>query len=165
MGGSFRRTITAHISFNMNSWVAILLAVIYLSGQGYGLQCHQCSTLTHTKCGDPFFFEGEADEDGNPIPRTTEFLLDCPARDDGNEYTLCRKMYQNVRGEERVTRSCGYIPYKEKADSCYSTVLEEYNTYVCTCEGDGCNGSSANGPATTLLAALIISATALAKFY
>ena len=70
-----------------------------------------------------------------------------------------------MRGEERVTRSCGYIQYKDKADNCYSTVLEEYNTYVCTCEGDGCNGSSANGPATTLLAALIISVTALAKFY
>ena len=50
-----------------------------------------------------------------------------------------------VRGDERVIRSCGY---EEKYSSdgekreCYNTVLEEYNTYVCTCEGDGCNGSA-----------------------
>ena len=50
-----------------------------------------------------------------------------------------------VRGDERVIRSCGY---EEKFSSdgekreCYNTVLEEYNTYVCTCEGDGCNGSA-----------------------
>ena len=29
----------------------------------------------------------------------------------------------------------------EKRD-CYSSVLEEYNTYVCTCNEDGCNGSA-----------------------
>ena len=72
-----------------------------MTGLTHGLKCHQCSTLTHTKCGDPFFFEGEEDEDGNPIPRTTEFLLDCPT--DENEYTLCRKMYQN--GEKPFFRT------------------------------------------------------------
>ena len=95
-------------------------------------------------------------------------MKDCP--NDGKNYTLCRKVYQNgksnaigkkiiwwknfvflnyliflVRGDERVIRSCGY---EEKYSSdgekreCYNTVLEEYNTYVCTCEGDGCNGSA-----------------------
>ena len=53
-----------------------------------------------------------------------------------------------VRGDERIIRSCGY---EEKKDSegnvreCYSTVLEEYNTYVCTCKGDNCNGSNTLG--------------------
>merc|ERR1711997_1072563 len=72
-----------------------------------------------------------------------EFLKDCP--NDGNEYTLCRKIYQNVRGDERVVRSCGYLEYKTSGDEikdCYTTVLEEYNTYVCTCKEDGCNGST-----------------------
>jgi hypothetical protein len=42
-----------------------------------------------------------------------------------------------VRGTERVIRSCGYEDYK---NPCYKTVLEEYNTYVCTCKDkDGCN--------------------------
>merc|ERR1712012_417958 len=33
----------------------------------------------------------------------------CPAvPDDGKQY-FCRKIYQNVRGDERVIRSCGWI--------------------------------------------------------
>ena len=48
-----------------------------------------------------------------------------------------------VRGDVRIIRSCGYEEYKGQKDICYNTVLEEYNTYVCTCEGEGCNGSQA----------------------
>lgn len=40
---------------------------------------------------------------------------------------------------EQTDRSCGYEKYKHE---CYKTVLEEYNTLVCQCEGDGCNGAS-----------------------
>lgn len=139
-----------------------LLAIVYLSGLSNALKCHQCNQETHTKCGDPFFYEGEVDGDGKPVPRTTEFLLDCPS--DGKNYTLCRKMYQNVRGEERVIRGCGYIEKKrgDEVVSCYSTVLEEYNTFVCTCkDGDGCNGSAAHAPFTAAImatAALILAA-------
>ena len=50
----------------------------------------------------------------------------------------------SVRGHESIIRSCGY---EEKivggeVRECYTTVLEEYNTLVCACEGEGCNGSS-----------------------
>ena len=45
----------------------------------------------------------------------------------------------SVRGDERIIRSCGYEEYKNE---CYKTVLEEYNTYVCQCKEDGCNGVS-----------------------
>jgi hypothetical protein len=45
-----------------------------------------------------------------------------------------------VRGDERVIRSCGWEKH-EKGD-CYSTVLEEYNTYVCACYEEGCNSAS-----------------------
>merc|ERR1719507_920376 len=72
-----------------------------------------------------------------------EFLKTCPA-DDGKEY-FCRKIYQNGRGDERIIRGCGYEKYtnlagEEKPD--YKTVLEEYNTYVTTCDTDKCNGST-----------------------
>merc|ERR1712142_453384 len=106
---------------------------------GNALQCHQCSSVDFTKCGDPFYYD-EVDLHGKKIPKTTEFLKDCP--DDGKTYTLCRKMYQNVRGEERVTRTCGY-EFKKEENECYPTVLEEYNTYVCSCPTDGCNGANA----------------------
>lgn len=101
------------------------------------LKCHQCTTYEHTQCGDPFYFD-----DGNPRSED-KYLKDCP--EDGKNYTLCRKMYQNVRGDERVVRSCGWeqsYSSDGEARDCYSTVLEEYNTYVCTCSGDGCNGST-----------------------
>merc|ERR1712241_1336236 len=113
--------------------LAVVLAVI---STGEALKCHQCTSYDHTKCGDPFRFE-----DGNV--KTNEFLQECPS--DGNPYTLGRKIYQNVRGDERVVRSCGWKEYENSAGEkkdCYSTVLEEYNTYVCTCDTDGCNGST-----------------------
>ena len=52
-----------------------------------------------------------------------------------------------VRGDERIIRSCGYEVYKnlageEKKE--YTTVLEEYNTFVTTCDFDGCNSSTLN---------------------
>ena len=50
------------------------------------MQCHQCTSYDFTKCGDPF-----THEDGQL--KSAEFLKDCPA--DGNEYTMCRKIYQN----------------------------------------------------------------------
>jgi len=103
------------------------------------LKCHQCTSYESTQCGDPFFFD-----DG--IPRSGDkYLKECPA-DDGNTYTLCRKMFQNVKGDERIVRSCGWeesvSPFTGEKRECYSSVLEEYNTYVCTCNEDGCNGSA-----------------------
>lgn len=110
----------------------LALLILTFVSQGSGLKCHQCTSKTHTACGDPFYHEDTPDQ-----PITNEFLKECPA--DGKEYTLCRKIYQNVRGESRVIRSCGW----EKDDKdCYSTVLEEYNTYVCQCFEDGCNSAS-----------------------
>ena len=50
-----------------------------------------------------------------------------------------------VRDVVRVIRSCASIPKvkdgKEEKNTCYKTVMEEYNTYVCTCTEDGCNGA------------------------
>jgi len=135
---------------NMKTSFVILFAVLCISGLSDGLQCHQCTSATHTKCGDPFFFEGEVDEEGKPVPKTLEFLKDCPT---DKEYTLCRKIYQNVRGEERIIRGCGHIEYK---NPCYTNVQEEYNTYICTCKGDGCNGSTSNGLATGLIATIAV---------
>merc|ERR1712141_280657 len=80
----------------------VLLAVI---STGEAIQCYTCTSYTHTQCGDPFFNEDTG------LPRSgDEFLVTCPA-DDGKEY-FCRKIYQNVRGDERIIRGCGYEKYK-----------------------------------------------------
>merc|ERR1712012_1117552 len=115
--------------------MAFAIVIFAMVSAGLALQCHQCSSFDDDKCNDPFV-------EDNGDAKTTEFLKDCPA--DGNDYTLCRKTYQNVRGFESIIRSCGYeekIVGGEVRD-CYTTVLEEYNTLVCACKEDGCNGSS-----------------------
>ncbi|CAB4057456.1 unnamed protein product [Lepeophtheirus salmonis] len=84
---------------------------------GLGLKCHQCSSYTLKHCHDPFYHE-----DGKF--KTNNFLNECPS---DKKYNLCRKIYQIVRGDERVIRSCGYEEYKNE---CYKTVLEEYTTKI-----------------------------------
>merc|ERR1739847_60337 len=66
-------------------------------------------------------------------------------------------MAMNTHSAERSTKLCeemnelSEVVDMKKKDSegnvreCYSTVLEEYNTYVCTCKGDNCNGSNTLG--------------------
>lgn len=124
------------MDFRSTPLIAFVFLAVAIHSGGEALQCHQCSSYTQAQCADPFFFEPTS-EGEERTPKTTEFLKDCP--DDGNTYTLCRKIYQNVRGDERIIRSCGWLEHKNE---CYKTVLEEYNTYVCTCKEDGCNGSS-----------------------
>merc|ERR1712183_503042 len=79
--------------------------------------------------------------DGKPIVR--EFYTDCP--NDGRNYTFCRVITQNVKEEVSIIRECGYIA-KTGSDICYKTETsqqDEYNTKVCECFQDGCNGGLA----------------------
>ena len=62
-----------------------------------------------------------------------------------------------VRDEESVIRTCGKEEDTKDRD-CYTTVLEEYNTEVCSCKEDLCNSatsvSAASVAASVLTAAL-----------
>merc|ERR1712110_1074439 len=118
----------------------LLLATIIDSGSG--LNCYQCNSYEHALCADPFFHEPTNEGDLVGPPKSgNDFLLPCPA-DTADKKHFCRKIYQNVRGDERVIRSCGWIK-DERERACYSTVLEEYNTDVCACDDvDGCNSAT-----------------------
>ena len=142
----------------------LLLVLLPLT---YAIKCHQCTSFTDTQCGDPFHYDPA--RAGDPkVPKTMEYLKDCPS--DGHNYTLCRKIYQNVRGDVRIIRSCGYEEYK---NDCYKTVLEEYNTYVCQCkpgqivgeDGEeipqGCNGGPRGLTASSLTATLVMGVLAV----
>jgi len=109
-----------------------LILLLCLVETGSGIKCHQCNSYDNYHCADPFYYPDSPDK-----PKTNEFLQDCP----GPDYTFCRKIYQNVRGDVRIIRGCGYIE-DEKNRTCYTTVLEEYNTEVCSCKEDGCNSAS-----------------------
>jgi len=114
---------------------------------GEGIKCHVCNG--EKGCDDPYL-----EHNGQTITKD-EKLVECPATDD-----MCRKIYQNVRDEVKIFRSCASERYARigedpQQNTCYKTVMEEYNTYVCTCapgtkdaEGndilDGCNGADTN---------------------
>merc|ERR1712156_1252762 len=117
-------------SHKMDHRISLILLLVVALSFGDALKCHQCNSHDNEKCGDPF-----VDDEGNVL--TDEFLLPCA---DANA-TLCRKIYQYIRGEESIIRTCGK---EEQKYDCYTTVLEEYNSEVCACDNeDGCNGSSA----------------------
>jgi len=102
---------------------------------GEAFSCHTCTTYDNpeSECNDPFFKDSEGHEKEN-----IQYQSTC---DDPKAY-FCRKIYQNVRGDERIIRSCGFEHYKVNESNCYKTVLEEYNTLVCQCFEENCNSSN-----------------------
>merc|ERR1712004_898685 len=77
-----------------------LLFIATLIDSGSSLQCYVCNSYEDALCADPFFHDDVA---GEAQPKSgDDFVQQCP--DDGKEY-FCRKIYQNVRGDERVIRS------------------------------------------------------------
>ena len=114
----------------------VLISFLAFVHSGEAINCYHCTSYTESKCGDPFNFE----DNGQPKSGST-FLKACP--EDGKDY-FCRKIYQNVRGEERIIRGCGHEKYfnlvgEEKNE--YSSVVQEYKVYVSACFEDRCNGS------------------------
>lgn len=93
--------------------------------------CNVCTSYKDAGCADPFQFPDQPKKD------KIGFQQDC-----GDGEYFCRKIYQNVRGDERIIRSCGKIAHKINGTNCYKTVLEEYNTLVCQCFSDNCNSGS-----------------------
>ncbi len=55
-------------------------------------------------------------------------------------YSKSVLLFYVVRDDVRIIRTCGWEDDEKKRD-CYKTVLEEYNTYVCSCETEYCNGA------------------------
>lgn len=131
---------------------------------GEGLSCNICNGYEEKKCDDPF---GTYADNGD-LSEHTEFRMDCGSKEakdkqgipPGVTPTMCRKIYQDVRGDVRVIRGCAWEEYtrigetKSKKTACYKTVMEEYNTYVCTCEGNNCNGAKITQVSALLMAVL-----------
>jgi len=119
----------------MDARLALLLLFAVASAQAF--DCHQCNSNVkgEENCASHEF----GDENGNAL--ITGYKKPCA----NSEANKCRKIEQFIRGVRSVIRTCGhYESEKDKHNKgCYGTVLEEYSTEVCTCEGDGCNGSSA----------------------
>eukprot|EP00092_Neocalanus_flemingeri_P006333 GFUD01006816.1.p1 GENE.GFUD01006816.1~~GFUD01006816.1.p1 ORF type:complete len:129 (-),score=27.46 GFUD01006816.1:113-499(-) len=83
------------------------------------LSCIQCSSIYSSSC--------ISSED------SLQHLYPCPTN---QNYTLCRKIDQTVRGVRTVMRRCGW---EGTGSYCYKTVSDEYSTQTCSCYEDGCN--------------------------
>jgi hypothetical protein len=117
------------------------------------LHCHQCSTYKDSQCDDPFFENSQGEKKDN-----VQFLKPC--KEEGAKF--CRKIWQNVRGDVRIIRSCAWEINKENnTNNCYKTVLEEYNTLVCQCFGSGCNTSSMLSMSVTAILSAVVLAVLL----
>merc|ERR1712059_228918 len=147
-------TRSLHINPNMDSKIVIpagIFLLLCLIDTGSSIKCHQCNSYEDALCADPFFHEEEASKAPvDRIPKNPSFLKDCPADTDDRKY-FCRKIAQTVRDDDRIIRSCGWVE-DDRGRECYTTVLEEYNTLVCKCDTEGCNG--ATGFSVSLLATL-----------
>jgi len=139
---------------NMDSKLVISTAVFLVLTfieSGDSLKCYQCNSYVDANCADPFFYAEEADKKPEDrVMKDPSMLTDCP-EDTAERTHFCRKIAQTVRDDDRVIRSCGWIP-DDKGRDCYTTVLEEYNTLVCACKEEGCNG--ANGFSVSMFATL-----------
>jgi len=116
------------------------------------------------KCDDEFGVMADSGE----LIHHEDFQMDCDSEEAKKKQgipgdvkaTMCRKIYQDVRGDVRVIRGCAWEEYKRvgaeksKKVDCYKTVMEEYNTYVCTCTDDYCNGAKMTQVSVVLFAVL-----------
>ena len=130
------------------AWAAPLLLLFSLIGPCLPLRCYSCVSARSGPCGDQLEdvqkyrrLPGGGGYEGAEI----DYMTTCPDAEIHHNKThspLCRTIFQNIRGYLSVVRSCGWEVYREKEDNCYKTVSEEYDTKVCQCFTDGCNGSS-----------------------
>merc|ERR1712012_636579 len=129
--------------------VSIILVLAVTFSLGNALECHVCSSADNAECN-------KYDKEGKYLGQGT--LKTCPSGQD----TYCRKIYQIIRDEESVVRSCGWEEDKVERE-CYTTVLEEYNTEVCSCRKMDATrptpSAQCRSPPPSSLASLLISTT------
>jgi len=116
--------------------IFLLGSVSLFASTVYAIHCWDCSSHINPGCGDYFSNNSFAMVDCDQ--KVKPHLQDQKA-------TLCRKVIQKVQGESRprIIRSCGWIVDDSVNRGCVRragtfSVLIEY----CTCDRDGCNGST-----------------------
>jgi len=136
--------------------VIVLLGSISVSA---GIKCFSCNSHYDRNCADPFNNYttelvncNQEDHRMNHLP-----LINGTKRHTAN---ICRKTVQIVENEERIIRSCGWLPNTEsmKDRECFTrTGTHQVMVYHCVCNEDGCNGCGLiTSSASFILIALLL---------
>lgn len=131
--------------------LAILAAVLMVAVQrSEAIDCYVCNT------GDTY--ESEACVN----PKGTDFVRNCDLEGikDGLNYTMCRKMAQDVQGDFRIVRTCAATGV---AGRCVErTGTTKIRVEYCECDGNKCNtASSLAFPLAALLLSSLVALKAL----
>ncbi|CAG0895952.1 unnamed protein product [Darwinula stevensoni] len=136
-----------------------LLAIFFvvdLVSFAFAIQCYKCNTRDDEYCEDPF---NHKNAEGHLSPCTEKDFTDKTGLPPSKNITFaCRKIWQEVRGDIAVFRSCGWEKYYIKERICYKTATEDIHTTVCSCEHDGCNIATTLGSALVLVIASLAGA-------
>jgi len=144
--------------------VSVSVSVILLSlvSSSQGIKCFSCNSHYDRNCADPFNnYTTELVNCEQEDHRMTHLpLINGTTRHTAN---ICRKTVQIVENEERIIRSCGWLPNTEsmKDRECFTrTGTHQVMVYHCVCRGDGCN----SGMMITISTASIMLAFTLQNF-
>jgi len=152
-----------------------ILTTFLLFDNGEGITCHVCDSRQQAQCLDPF---GDFKENGELVYPDL-YLNDCDSMEtrrqqgipDGKSALGCKKIVETAYGETNTTRGCSWEDHtigrsEENAHlvPCYKSggiitgEMKNHYTFVCVCEDDNCNGSSAlkSGTLTMFLFSLIL---------
>ncbi|XP_018561877.1 uncharacterized protein LOC108903993 [Anoplophora glabripennis] len=132
-----------------HSFGLLLLATLWIK-DSYAISCYDCNSVIDRRClGDQ-----------NNI-LTEDLKKPCPKRQDGKEFTLCRKIKQvidfevnGLQPDSRVIRACGYED-KQYANRCYQRSGFGGRQEVCACQEDGCNATSTTIASISLVLGLL----------
>lgn len=141
-----------------NILIGLFVAVLMCFEETLAIRCYECNSATDKRClGD----------ENNHL--SDDLKITCLDRtpDGEHPYVLCRKIKQTIdfevnglKPETRIIRTCGWDT-SSFHNRCYLRSGFGGRQEVCSCEGDGCNGSG------TLYSSILLTLAGLCllKFY
>lgn len=133
-----RVTNLRNLNINIINKLTILIVIVILISYQIRLidsiYCWQCNSAKDRFCSDVPSEIPEKKEDLDDCFK--KMYRECKSENDKLNYTFCRKQVQTIDEETRIIRACGYV---RAPQDCYWTKNPPSSTYVCQCDGDGCN--------------------------
>ncbi|KAG5683192.1 hypothetical protein PVAND_012488 [Polypedilum vanderplanki] len=112
----------------MKHSLLIFFLISFIIKRNEAIKCYSCQTITDSRCNDPLI---------NP---SSNLIVDCDFIEKPKHInqiaTICRKIKQNIYGQVRITRSCGYIESASNRSCSNSYFTESTSSEYCECHDD-----------------------------